>query len=76
MALPSRDVSETFVGRMLGMTSPEAEEGLMRAALANRAVRNTKVPPVWSGPGTEGRGHRDMHTGTKAAPGGYTPELP
>ena len=76
MALPSRDVTETFVGRMLGMTSPEAEEGLMRAALANRPVRNAAVPPVWSGPVADGASQAGTRPGVRASPGGYTPELP
>lgn len=50
MAFPSKDVSETFVGEMLGMTSPEAERSLMEAALARRAERNGAAPDVWEGP--------------------------
>lgn len=76
MALPSRDVTETFVGRMLGMTSHDAEEGLMRAALANRPVRNAEVPPVWSGPGADDASQAGSRSRVGASPGGYTPELP
>jgi hypothetical protein len=76
MALPSRDVTETFVGRMLGMTSPEAEEGLMRAALSNRPIRNAAVPPVWSGPGADDASQAGTRPGVRTSPGGYTPELP
>ena len=49
MALPSRDVSETFVGRELGMTSPEAERTLLEQALTERTIRNPDVPPIWDG---------------------------
>lgn len=50
MAFPSRDVTETFVGPMLGMTSPDAERALMEQSTARRKVRNGTVPEVWQGP--------------------------
>lgn len=49
LALPSRDVSETFLGRELGMTSPEAERAMMEAALVGGEARNAGLPPVWDG---------------------------
>ncbi len=49
MAFPSRDVTETFVGGMLGMTSPEAERTLMERSIASRKMRNKEVPRVWNG---------------------------
>ena len=52
MAFPSRDVTETFVGPMLGMTSPEAERALMEQSTARREIRNETVPNVWQGPCT------------------------
>lgn len=51
LALPSRDVSETFLGCELGMTSPEAERAMMEEALVHVAVRNTELPPIWDGAG-------------------------
>lgn len=50
MAFPSRDVTETFVGPMLGMTSPEAERALMEQSTARRKIRNETAPRVWQGP--------------------------
>lgn len=50
MAFPSRDVTETFVGPMLGMTSPDAERTLMEQSVARRETRNETVPKVWNGP--------------------------
>ena len=52
MAFPSRDVTETFVGPMLGMTSPEAERALMEQSTDRREIRNETVPNVWQGPCT------------------------
>lgn len=49
MAFPSRDVTETFVGGMLGMTSSEAERTLMERSIASRRMRNKEVPRVWNG---------------------------
>lgn len=49
LALPSRDVTETFLGRELDMTSPEAEHAMMEAALVGGEIRNAKLPPVWDG---------------------------
>ncbi len=51
LALPSRDVTETFLGRELGMTSPEAERAMMEAALVDGEIRNAELPPVWDGTG-------------------------
>lgn len=51
LALPSRDVTETFLGRELGMTSPEAERAMMEAALVDGEARNAELPPVWNGTG-------------------------
>lgn len=50
MAFPSRDVTETFVGPMLGMTSPDAERTLMEQSVARRETKNEAVPKVWNGP--------------------------
>ena len=72
MAFPSRDVTETFVGPMLGMTSPEAERALMEQSTARREIRNETVPKVWQGPTDPG--------GAATAPmkpktvAGYVPE--
>lgn len=68
LALPSRDVSETFVAGMLGMTSPEAERRMMEDTLARREARNETTPPVW----TEAGGETAPHRGTALV--GYTPE--
>lgn len=49
LALPSRDVTETFLGRELGMTSPEAERAMMAEAGVGGEPRNVELPPVWTG---------------------------
>ena len=49
LALPSQDVSETFVAEMLGITSSEAERHMMEEALSRREIRNETAPPVWAG---------------------------
>ena len=49
LALPGRDVTETFLGRRLGMTSPETERAMMEAALVGGEVRNAELPPIWDG---------------------------
>lgn len=67
LALPSRDVSETFVAGMLGMTSPEAERRMMEDALAHRETRNPAAPPVWTGEGDDGPKRASARVG-------YTPE--
>lgn len=68
LALPSRDVSETFVAGMLGMTSQEAERRMMEDAFGRREVRNAAAPPVWTGADSG-------DSPKKAAPCvGYTPE--
>ena len=67
LALPSRDVSETFVARMLGMASPQAERSMMEDALSRREVRNTAAPPVWTG------GNAPDALKGESRPG-YTPE--
>lgn len=46
MALASRDITETFLGPLLGMTSPEAEGALLARALEGEA-RNAAPAPVW-----------------------------
>lgn len=46
MALASRDITETFLGPLLGMTSPEAEGALLARALEGEA-RNAVPAPVW-----------------------------
>lgn len=46
MALASRDITETFLGPLLGLTSPEAE-GAMLARTLEGEVRNTVPAPVW-----------------------------
>ncbi|RGL08160.1 hypothetical protein DXC81_09525 [Collinsella tanakaei] len=56
LALPSRDITETFLGPELGMTSPEAERRLMEAALTGLEERNRSAPPVWRGPSAPGAG--------------------
>ncbi|MFR3452177.1 MAG: TraM recognition domain-containing protein [Collinsella sp.] len=68
LALPSRDVSETFVAGMLGMTSPEAERRMMEDALAHRETRNAAAPPVWTGAAS---GDGPKRAATRS---GYTPE--
>lgn len=68
LALPSRDVSETFVAGMLGMASPEAERRMMEEALGHREVRNEAAPPVWTGAGG------GVPTRVAGARTGYTPE--
>lgn len=68
LALPSRDVSETFVAGMLGMTSPEAERRMMDDALAQRETRNAAAPPVWTG---AAGGDGPKRAATRS---GYTPE--
>ena len=68
LALPSRDVSETFVAGMLGMDSPEAEQRMMEEALDHREMRNEAAPPVWTGVSGEDATRR---FGARV---GYTPE--
>lgn len=46
MALASRDITETFLGPPMGLTSPEAEGALLARALEGE-VRNTSPAPVW-----------------------------
>ena len=46
MALASRDITETFLGPLLGLTSPEAEGALLARALEGE-VRNDAPAPVW-----------------------------
>lgn len=46
MALASRDITETFLGPLLGLTSPEAEGALLARALEGE-TRNTSPAPVW-----------------------------
>ena len=46
MALASRDITETFLGPLLGLTSPEAEGALLARALEGE-VRNAGPAPVW-----------------------------
>lgn len=46
MALASRDITETFLGPLLGMTSSEAEGALLARALEGEA-RNDAPAPVW-----------------------------
>lgn len=46
MALASRDITETFLGPLLGLTSPEAEGAMLARALEGE-VRNTVPAPVW-----------------------------
>ena len=72
MAFPSRDVTETFVGPMLGMTSPEAERELMEQSAARREIRNETVPKVWQGP-TDPGGAATAPPGSKTV-AGYVPE--
>lgn len=69
MAFPSRDIADTFVGEELGLTSPEAERGLMEAALSGLDVRNPEPPETWRGPRAGGEPAR---AGAAGAP--YTPE--
>lgn len=72
MAFPSRDVTETFVGPMLGMTSPEAERALMEQSTARHEIRNETVPKVWQGP-TDPGGAATAPTKPKTV-AGYVPE--
>lgn len=46
MALASRDITETFLGPLLGLTSPEAEGAMLARALEGE-IRNTVPAPVW-----------------------------
>lgn len=46
MAIASRDITETFLGPMLGMMSPEAEGALLARALEGEN-RNDAPAPVW-----------------------------
>lgn len=72
MAFPSRDVTETFVGPMLGMTSKEAERALMKSSMEGRELRNVAVPKVWSGPrAVEGNSQAGPRV---IPPQAYTPE--
>ena len=73
MAFPSLDVTETFVGPMLGMTSQEAERKLMEDALAKRETRNLEVPPTWAGPRLKSGTAAKKTPGVKTVPG-YAPE--
>lgn len=72
MAFPSKDVTETFIGPLLGMTSPKAERALMEQSVATRKIRNQAAPKVWHGPDAPGA--------TASAPAkpktgsGYVPE--
>ena len=77
LAFPSRDVSETFVGGMLGMASPEAERALMEAALLDRVERNVEVPETWRGAPAAGTdaGAAGPDGAAIAPKDGYTPEL-
>lgn len=68
LALSSRDISDTFVYRVLGLDAPDAEREAMERALVRREVRNTEAPPVWSGPDADARPPR------KGNAGAYTPE--
>lgn len=54
MAFPSKDVTETFIGPLLGMTSPETERALMEQSVATREIRNQAAPKVWHGPDAPG----------------------
>lgn len=72
MAFPSKDVTETFIGPLLGMTSPEAERALMGASLAAREVRNGAAPEVWAGVPAAGDTATEP-TAPKSATG-YVPE--
>lgn len=69
MAFPSRDITETFVGEELGLTSPEAERTLMERALTGLPIRNGSAPEPWRGPhSAEAQAH------PKRVAGAYTPE--
>ena len=46
MALASRDITETFLGPLLGLTPPGAEDALLARALEGE-VRNAGPAPVW-----------------------------
>ena len=46
MALASRDITETSLGPLLGLASPEAERALLESAIAGED-RNTGAAPVW-----------------------------
>lgn len=72
MAFPSRDVTETFVGPLLGITSPEAERALMEASLAAREVRNEAAPEVWAGVPAAGEAATEPAAPKSAT--GYVPE--
>ena len=46
MAFASRDITETFLGPLLDLTSPEAEGAMLARALEGE-IRNTVPAPVW-----------------------------
>lgn len=46
MALASRDITETFLGPLLGLTPPGVEDALLARALEGE-VRNAGPAPVW-----------------------------
>lgn len=46
MALASRDITETFLGPLLSLASPEAERAMLETAVAGEP-RNTGAAPVW-----------------------------
>lgn len=69
MALPSRDITETFVGEELGLTSLEAERALVERDPTGLPIRNGSAPEPWRGPrSAEAQAH------PKKVDGAYTPE--
>ncbi|RGJ52514.1 hypothetical protein DXD56_05570 [Collinsella sp. TM06-3] len=74
MALASRDITETFLGPLLGLTSPEAEGALLARALEGE-VRSTSPAPVWRIPGKPKKPKGSPSGGRKrkvsAAPDGF-----
>ena len=74
MALASRDITETLLGPLLGLTSPEAEGALLARALEGE-VRNAGPAPVWRIPEKPKRPKGSPSGGRKrkvsAAPDGF-----
>ena len=73
MALPSRDVSETFVAPMLGMDSDEGMAHLGAAHERSLVPRDLPQPRVWTGPtaGKPEAGQANVAIDAPYAPEGF-----
>ena len=73
MALPSRDVSETFVAPMLGMDSDEGMARLGAAHERSLVPRDLPQPRVWTGPtaGKPEAGQANVAIDAPYAPEGF-----